>query len=424
MKFRELHPNIRIRLIVSFFTQVVSNMVLPLMSVYFAQKIGTSKAGLMMTASVLAGLAIGLFGGYYSDRFGRKRLMVLSEALMVLVFAGMAAANSPWFTSVYLTFAMLVLHSICWGLYGPAAEAMILDVSSPESRKAIYGLMYWLNNLSFAIGGLIGSILFERHLFMLLVAMVCIATVSLFITWRYIGETLPTAAEMPGEEAGERTEIRSLRDIPLNYWMVLKDRTFMIYVLASLLVVSVEFHLGNYIGVRLEQEMNGRPVELLGQSIGEMDGIRMLGILRTENTVMVVLLAAVAAKWLSRFPDNKVLQLGFLCYTAGFAFMGYSNTPLVLIAAMALATFGEVTYVPVKQAFLGALAPKEARSSYMAVNGLVFRGAMTVGSLGIILGGVLPSWTMAVLIAGSGLCGMLLFALIMSGLTDRQAQAE
>lgn len=424
MKFRDLHPNIQIRVGVSFFTQLVSNLVLPLMAVYYAEKAGTAAAGLMSVATVLVGLVSSFFGGYYADRIGRKKLMVLAEALMALAYAVMALANSPLFVSVGLTFIMMMINSICWGLYGPASEAMLLDVSHPDNRKYIYGLIYWINNLSFAVGGLVGALLFRHYLFELLLVMAAVGVISLLITIFYITETIPARSTGTTSESEASTQPQSAMDMLRNYGRVLKDRVFMIYVLASIFVLSVEFHLGNYIGIRLGQEMESGSVSLFGWHLFEFDGIQMLGVLRTENTLMVVLMAAFASRILSRYSDRWVLQAGFLLYVTGFSVLAFANTPWILLTAMLAATLGEVTYVPVKQAFLGILAPKDARSSYMAVNGLVFRGAMTVGAVGIIIGGWIPSWAMALSILASGLTGMTLFFLIMKGLDARKATAE
>ena len=54
-------------------------------------------------------------------------------------------------------------------------------------------------------------------------------------------------------------------------------------------------------------------------------------------------------------------------------------------------------YVPIKQAYLGNLAPDHARSSYMALYGMVYRGATFLGGLGVILGGMLSSWLIAII---------------------------
>lgn len=77
-------------------------------------------------------------------------------------------------------------------------------------------------------------------------------------------------------------------------------------------------------------------------------------------------------------------------------------------------------YVPIKQAYLGNLAPDHARSSCTALYGMVYRGAAFLGGLGVILGGMLFSWLMASLIALSGVIGMAMFYMILTQLEARR----
>lgn len=51
-------------------------MVLPFMSIYFSGRLGDTLAGLAVILGILAGVAAGIVGGYYSDKFGRKKLML------------------------------------------------------------------------------------------------------------------------------------------------------------------------------------------------------------------------------------------------------------------------------------------------------------------------------------------------------------
>ncbi|MDF2652011.1 MAG: transporter, partial [Paenibacillus sp.] len=88
------------------------------------------------------------------------------------------------------------------------------------------------------------------------------------------------------------------------------------------------------------------------------------------------------------------------------------------------ATVGELMYVPIKQAYLGNIAPDHARSSYMALFGMVYKGAMLLGGFGVMLGGLISSWMMASLIALSGFVGMIMFYVILAQLEERKVKAE
>lgn len=56
----------------------------------------------------------------------------------------------------------------------PAMEAIVLDSTTPENRKNIYALEYWLVNMSFSIGSILGGILYLKHQFALFILLALI----------------------------------------------------------------------------------------------------------------------------------------------------------------------------------------------------------------------------------------------------------
>ncbi|WP_261300900.1 MFS transporter [Paenibacillus andongensis] len=419
MRFRDFHRNVKLRIGLSFLSGTANNMVLPFMSIYFSGKLGDTSAGLVVILGILAGVIAGIIGGYYADRIGRKKLMLTAEIGWMLCFVGMAMANSAWLESPGMTFVLMIFVSMFWGIHGPANEAMLLDVTAPDIRKFMYAIMYWMNNLSFAIAGLAGAFLFKSYLFELFIGLSVIGLVTLLVTYFFIDEVYqPQAAR---ESNSSRKGSPSMW---ANYRMVLRDKTFMIFTLASLLLVSVEFHLGNYVGVRLEREMVNMPFFPWNEQSWHIDGLKMLGFIRTENTVLVVVLSVLMGVMMRKFSDSKVLFVGYTCYILGYSYLAYSNHPWLLLISMFIATVGELMYVPIKQAYLGNIAPDHARSSYMALFGMVYKGAMLLGGFGVMLGGLISSWMMASLIALSGFVGMIMFYSILAQLEDRKVKAE
>jgi DHA1 family multidrug resistance protein B-like MFS transporter len=423
VRFRDFHRNVKLRIGLSFLSGTANNMVLPFMSIYFSGKLGDTSAGLVVILGILAGVVAGIVGGYYADRIGRKKLMLTAEIGWMFCFMGMAWCNSPWLSSPWMTFALMIGVSMFWGVHGPANDAMLLDVTAPDIRKYMYAIMYWMNNLSFAIAGIAGAFLFKSYLFELFIGLSVIGLISLIITYFFIHEVYqPKPLSVDTDGVGG--SLQGKTSIWSNYKLVLSDKTFMIFTLTSLLLVSVEFHLGNYVGVRLEKEMVSAPFIPWMASSWTVDGLKMLGFIRTENTVLVVVLSVLMGVLMRRFSDSKVLFVGYTCYILGYSYLAYSNQPWLLLLSMFIATVGELMYVPIKQAYLGNIAPDHARSSYMALFGMVYKGATLLGGLGVILGGWMPSWLMATLIAISGVIGMAMFYAILGQLEERKEKAE
>jgi DHA1 family multidrug resistance protein B-like MFS transporter len=412
MRLRDFHINIKIRIVETFLSRLVGGMIFPFMAIYLATHFSAKLTGILLLFNVIIGASVNFLGGYYADKFGRKKIMAFAEILRFLAFSTMALANSPWFDAPLLTFFMMTINSICWGLAGPANQAMLIDVSTPDQRKLMYSVTYWATNFSIAVGGIIGGFFFKTHLFELFVATASAAFLVALLVVFFIKESFtPT-------NSGEKTSFSPIA-ILSSYKTVIQDKLFVLFILANLLLFTLEMHLTNYIGIRLTGEMPSQSI--FGW---EIDGVKMLGILRTENTLLVVLTSLLAIRMISKFKDGPVLLLGCSMFVIGYTVISYSNNIWVLIVFMVLATLGEVTRVPVQHAYLASIPPDDARSSYMALNGLTFNGAMLISSLFVTLSAFLPSFWMSILTLIVGMTGVGILARIIPELEERKAIRE
>ncbi|NOV04435.1 MFS transporter [Paenibacillus planticolens] len=420
MTFFQFHPNVRLRIALSFLTNILSNMVVPFMSIYFARTLGTTMAGTATTISIIVALVSATIGGHYADRIGRKKLMLFGEGVAMLSYAIMTFANSPLWHSAELTLVMTIISSASWGLSKPAVEAMLIDVSGPDTRKAIYRINYWSNNLAISVAAMIGGYFFSDYLFELLLAAGGMSLIALLVTAFFMKETMPEANGNAGENQGPALTKRIT--MIERYKIVLQDRRFLIYLLSSVLVVSVEMNLNGYIGIRLAQDIHQTPW-LPGLS-STIDGLPLVGVLRTENTIAVVLLSLFVGRLLKGNSDNRIMLFAMFLNVAGYTYLVFGNQPALLLLLMLVATIGELTYVPLKQSLLVQLVPDDARSSYMALSSMTNRVAIMLSGLNMIIGGFLPSGAMAVYILATGVLGIGMLASILPSLKEESQKVQ
>lgn len=408
MRFIDFHPSIKIRILQIFMSRFVSGMIFPFMAIYLAQYMGVKLTGILLLLNILIGIVAGFYGGHYADRRGRKQIMLFAETFRLLAFIMMAFANSPWYHSAWLTFAMMTINSICWGLSAPAGDAMLIDVSTPEQRKLMYSITYWSSNLSIAIGGMLGAFLFKTHLFELFVALVTVTLISVLLIVFYISESFVPSKEKMQEKF-------SFTRIYKSYKEVWKDRLFILFVLAGALEWSMEQQLTNYIGIHMSQTIQSTPF-----FIWNLSGIEMLGILRTENTLLVVLISFLAVKLIEPLRDRTVLLSGVFLYVAGYAILSFSTNLWFMLLVMFFLTVGEVSRVPVEQSYRACLPPKHARSSYLAFSSMQFQFAAIIASLTVTLSAFVPHVVVATVITLIGITCWVLFYRIIPGLEKRK----
>ncbi|MBW3112676.1 MFS transporter [Bacillus sp. MCCB 382] len=412
MRIRDIHPNLKLRLAMQFLGGLVSMAVIPFMAIYFAQKIGATQTGIILVLIVISGIVGGFIGGHISDKIGRRKIMILAELGIMVTYFFIALCNSPWFDLPYVTAAFFVLNMFAGGMFQPAAQAMIIDVTDSDSRKLVFTISYWLGNLATAIGGIVGAFLFKAYLFELFLGITGITLLSVLITIFFISETYT-----PEPATTENTS--SSNKMVQSYSTVWKDKLFMMYILGAVFILTLEQSLTNYVGIRLERDIPEQHASLLGFDF-TLDGTRMLGFLRTENTMIVVLLSAVVLFLFKKWSDRRTLVTGMFIFSVCFSAFAFTNNILFLFILGFVGTFGELMYVPIKQAMIGDLAPSNARSTYMAFYSLTFYGAMIIASLLIIVG----EWVSPVVMGGIlfvlGMTGTVMYHLIMKALEAKR----
>ena len=410
MKFRELHINIKIRLFINFIQKLTQMTVFPFMAIYFSAHFGSTVAGFLMILSVVAALISSFYGGYFADKNGRKKVLLEGEKYRFITMLLMALFNSPWLFSPSITYVLFLINSVIVGLITPANEAILIDVSTSKTRKLLYSLNYWSINLSIALGSMIGAFFYKDHFFVLLLSTAVASVATYYLIKLYILETNPK------EDNQEITKV-SLKAIFNSYKLVLKDWLFAIYLIAGIFMLGLEFQLTNYIAIKLSNEFGYQ--SLFGSSYLQFDGVKILGFLRMENTLLVVVLGALVLKLTDKINDKVILFIGVVLFASGFALLSVFNSAWILIIATLIFTTGELMYVPIHQSLLAELIDDTMRSQYIAVNSLRVRGAMIIGSLCVTLGSFVPNWTMALIYLSFGSVSIILYSIIYLKFKDK-----
>lgn len=400
MKWKYYPQNIKVRLITSFFNRAISSAVMPFMALFFAEHKGAVWAGIFLGINVFIGFFSNLIGGYMSDRLRRKTVLLLTSITSALMFGLMTISLIPDQKWIMLFAFSYIGFMVSSSLGRPAMQAIIIDSTTQENRKAIYAVDYWLVNLSMAIGAALGGLFYVHH------------QLALFIVLSLVSACLPIAFAVWLQDASvkqlKRKHNNLFVDLAANYKVAFQDKPFVMTVVGAMCIYAAEFSLNSYIGVRLAEEF--RPL-FVGDF--EIVGVRMLSLLNIQNMLLVVMFTFIVTKITDRFDKKKMLLVGLILYGIGYTVITSANVWYILILFNLIATLGELIYSPISNAEKANMMPEDKRGSYSAFSGTSFSGADLIARTTIIIGAFLVPSMMSVYI---GLILMIGTLLLYSGL--------
>lgn len=410
-KFFALHRNVRIRIGLSFVSKLIDAMILTFIAIYLAARVGLALTGALILVFAVFAVFGMLTGGHLAERRGRRPVLIAGDFIGCAFLALMAIAYyGGWGPlAVYFSYAIAKFGS---NMALPANDATIIDVTPPADRKYVYTVNYWVVNLALGVGALAGGFLYSSHFGAVIVGGAIGLAGALIVTIVLVSETKP-ASGTAGPPA-RRTGIGQFAD---GYRVVLVDSTFRRLIIAASLALTLEGQMNSYIGIRLS---GGMPAQHLLRFV-TVGGVQMLGLLKAENTILVVILALFINALLRPVSDRVRLYAGIAMYTGGFAVLAVDNTPWVLLLACLVLTFGELMNVPVKQALLAELAPEQGRPRYMAAYYLHIRFGQMLNALLVSLGAAVGAAGMAGIYLLFGAAIVLQYRMI---LARRESRAE
>lgn len=336
-----------------------SSMIWPFLMIYISEQLVLPLAAVtsLMTLESIMGLIASLIAGPITDRAGRKWIMVISLAISGLGYLMMAGAHS------FAAFAALMaLRGAFNPLYQVGANAMLADMLPPEKRDDGYALLRMASNLGLALGPAVGGFIANSsYTTAFVLGASGFATFSLLLTL-FARETLP---EKP-------SRLQRTAEPLGGYQAVLRDRKFMLFILAFTLIMVSSSMIWVLLAVYAKQNFQVTESQY--------------GLIPTTNALMVILLQMAITRRTKTRPPLAVMTLGALLYGAGVGSVALGNTFWAFWGSMVLVTCGELILVPTATTYAANLAPADKRGRYMSLFSLTWGTAASIGPL---LGGAL-----------------------------------
>lgn len=337
-----------------FIDNIGRTMVFPFFALYVTQKfsVGMTEAGLLLAVFSVAGFAGNLVGGGLTDRFGRRRMLLIGLVISAISSISMGLVND-----LGAFFILAAFVGFLSDIAGPARQAMVADMLPEEQRSEGFGVMRVAGNLSWIIGPSVGGLLALQNYLLLFIADAVLSLITAVIVYRAIPETMPSHPEASQPE--------DLRETFVGYVRVLGDTSFLAFLATVGLMNLVYIQLYSTLSVYL------RDVHGIGP--------QGYGLLMTLNASLVVATQFWVTRRTRSRPPLLMMAVGSALYAVGFTLYGVVSGYLLFVVAMLVVTIGEMIVVPVAQALVAWFAPDTMRGRYMAMFGLTWALPSAVG---------------------------------------------
>src|SRR5438105_4277766 len=340
---RALRPVLAVGLVGS----IAGSSAYPFMGIWAVKHLGAPQGTLAFAylgGAALAGLT-GYVGGHWSDKVGRRPLILLGWGFQALTPLLLLAVGSR----VWFGLALLALLPVFGSLGGAADQAMVADLVAPERQEAAYASVRVANNLGVTIGPPIGGVLLGvgtnwSHLWL---GTFALAAAGFAIAYRYIPRRGHYAPAGPPERG--------------SFAVIIRDSPFLLFMLSSVFATATYVATETLLPISVATTHHLTPAAW--------------GFLMILNPIAVTVFQLRLTRRVSRVPASVKLGLAMPMMGVPFLLLNANGSVPVIAVVIVIFVFGEMLWVPTSQAVVAALAPADIRGAYMGA----FGGTWSVG---------------------------------------------
>ncbi|MET7766898.1 MFS transporter [Streptomyces sp. NPDC005393] len=346
-RFKELPFALRLLFLASFVNRA-GMFVFPLLAVYLVRgkDLSPGEAGLLISIGSTGLLVGSLLSGPLCDLRGRRTALLLNAA----GYLGLAVLGGPPWTYAGLLFVALV----GMGMFSPASNTLVADLTTPEQRPFAYTISYVGNNLGMGVGPLLGGVAaaYSYHVMFagnILAGLACAAMIAVWVP--------------KDRRRGANGQKQKGRSGPLGHSHVL------------LLVLASFFYVVPLIG--LEYALPLAVTTVLHESAG------LVGAVYTINSVVVVSIGLLLEKHIRGHGTKLLLLIAGLLWALGLAVIVFAFSLSAILLSTVVWTLGEIIVSVVVPTYVADHVDDRRVGSFMALNGFVLGLARLVVPVGL-----------------------------------------
>lgn len=334
--------------------------------IFFTDELGLTKTavGIALGTASISGVLGRFLSGSMADSpaWGRRRTLLLSAFVCALGCFALATADN--------LSGLLIGNLLLWfggGLYWPATEALIADLTNNENRQEAYAITRLSDTLGLQLGVVLGGLLIAltdnyRGLFI-------VDGFSYLVFFGVVWLAITESSSIIFDESKKPSMLE-------GWGLALRDRVLLIFALVNVLFTM-------YI-CQIQTSMPLYFKDFVSTATAKGFSTEVITGLFTWHLLLTIIFQLPVARFLGRFSHTNSLIFSAFLWAIGFLLIGLTGTvnnlPLLwAILGLAVLAVATVSYTPFASSLVVDLAPESLRGVYLSVNSLCWAMGYFIG---------------------------------------------
>jgi MFS family permease len=351
------HPLVWIILSGTIFARTASFMTIPFLALYLHNELHASPyiIGLTIGIAPLFSTFGGFIGGYLTDRFNRKNVLITTLFVWSLTFVGFAFAPTA-----ILFIVLNAINGLCRSFFEPGTQALMIDYTLDEKKRRLFTVRYTAINIAAVIGPLLGVWIatLSSSSTPFLIAASMYAVYGLFLL--YILNRYPSNQKRLSKK-------QRIQDI---FIVTAQDRTLLLLIVGAILI-SLGY---SQFSSTLPQLINLNVVE----------AVQVFSYCIAANSITVLALQFPLTMMTEKMSIYRSLVIGICIFATGLVLFNVSTVVWMFIGSMIVFSIGEIFTFPLMNAAIESIAPDEKKATYL--------GAAQLNNIGGFIGPIFGGW--------------------------------
>lgn len=347
-----------------------------LLALYFTGSTDDGALGFSQSQKgILMGTVVGILyvlptiTGAIADKFGYKRILILSYIILSTGYLLMGYATT--YVSMFMAFLYVGLGA---GLFKPVISATIAKTTTKKNSSIGFGIFYMIVNIGAFVGPVVASKLRDidwQYAFWMSSGVIVINLILLFIFYKE-----------PPREKNNQPLGKTIMDIFVNLGKALSDFKLVLFLIIIVGFWTMYNQLFFTLPVFIEQWVNTSIIyQWLGgfwpwmaNFVGTDEGTVNPEMIVNIDALYIVFFQVLVSSLIVKYRPVNTIITGFLISTIGIGIWFITQNGFYLFLSILIFATGEMASSPRILEYIGKIAPKDKVALYMGTYYLPLAG--------------------------------------------------